>query len=124
MAAASPTTTFCPLLLQLDHPAARRQRAACPGCGKHLAIGSLAFGLGVVRSRVLPPGGAMLVGLFGVLGMALLSAPDLAEWLLHRAFLMDAYPVVRMAGFLAMLPYGSGWIWLGYGLWQPPGGRS
>src|SRR5437867_1410332 len=114
MAAASPTTTFCPLLLQLDHPAARRQRAACPGCGKHLAIGSLAFGLGVVRSRVLPPGAAMMTGLFDVRGPALLSVLDLAEWLLYLALLMDAYSLVRMSGSSAMLPYGSGWIWLVY----------
>src|SRR5919199_469183 len=50
-----------------------------------VALGSVAFGLGIVRSRALPRGGAVLVGLFGVLGMALLTGPDLADGVLHRA---------------------------------------
>jgi hypothetical protein len=87
-----------------------------------VALGSVAFGLGMVRSRALPRGGAVLVGLFGVLGMALLTGPDLADGVLHRALSTAEYPLVRMAGFVAMLLYGGGWIWLGYGLWRRPRG--
>jgi len=56
---------------------------------------------------------------FGLLGMALLSVPDLVEGLLHRPLSTAEYPVVRMAGFLVMLPYGGGWMGLGYSLWKP-----
>ena len=58
-------------------------------------------------------GGALLVGLCGPAGMAFLTAPDLADGLSPAE-----YPLLRMAGFVAMVLYGDGWIWLGYRLWR------
>ena len=78
-----------------------------------VALGSVVLGSGLVRSRAVPPGGALLVGLCGPVGMALLTGPDLTDGLSTAA-----YTVVRMAGFVAMVLYGSGWIWLGESLWR------
>jgi hypothetical protein len=79
-----------------------------------VAVGSLAFGLGVFRSRALPRGAAALVAVFGVLGITLLTDLDLGDWSSS-----PNYALVRMAGFTAMLLYGGGWVWLGYRLWRP-----
>jgi len=79
-----------------------------------VAVGSLVFGLGAFRSRVLPKGAAALLALFGVLGMTLLANLEIGN-----ASSSTGYAVVRVAGFIAMLPYGGGWVWLGYRLWRP-----
>src|SRR5207302_6844454 len=68
-----------------------------------VAVGSLVFGLGALRSRALPKGAAALVALFGVLGMALLANVEIGN-----ASSSTGYAVVRVAGFIAMLPYGGG----------------
>ena len=60
----------------------------------------------------------MLVGLCGPVCMALLTSPDLADGLLHRALSTAEYALVRTAGFVTMLLYGGGWIWLGESLWR------
>jgi hypothetical protein len=83
-----------------------------------VALGSVVLGWGMVRSRAAPPGGAVLVGLCGPVCMALLTSPDLADGLLHRALSTAEYALVRMAGFVTMLLYGGGWIWLGESLWR------
>lgn len=67
-----------------------------------VALGSLEFGTAVFRSRRLPRGAAALLGVFGAIGMALLAIAE--------------HPVLRLAGFFAMLLYGVGWVWLGYRL--------
>ena len=79
-----------------------------------VAVGSLVFGLGAFRSRALPHGAAALVALFGVLGIALLANLELGN-----PSSSPDYAVVRVAGFVAMLLYGGGWVWLGYRLWRP-----
>ena len=84
-----------------------------------VALGSLAFGLGLARSRAMPRAAAVLVGIFGIVGMLLLTTTDLAEEVLRRSLWAAAYPLVRFGGFVAMLGYGGGWMWLGYGLWRP-----
>lgn len=84
-----------------------------------VALGSLAFGLGLACSRAMPRAAAALVGIFGIVGMLLLTTTDLAEEVLRRSLWTAAYPLVRMAGFVAMLGYGGGWMWLGYSLWRP-----
>ena len=78
-----------------------------------VALGSVLLGVGLVRSGALPRGSASLVGVCGPVGMALLTAPDLADGLSTAT-----YALVRMAGFVAMVLYGDGWIWLGYRLWR------
>ena len=79
-----------------------------------VAVGSLVFGLGAFRSRALPNGAAALVALFGVLGMTLLANLEIGN-----QSSSPGYAVVRVAGFIAMLLYGGGWVWLGYRLWRP-----
>ena len=79
-----------------------------------VAVGSLAFGLGVLRSRALPRGAGALVALFGALGITLLANLELGN-----PSSSPDYAVVRVAGFVAMLLYGGGWVWLGYRLWRP-----
>ena len=79
-----------------------------------VAVGSLVFGLGVFRSRALARGAAALVALFGVLGITLLANLELSN-----PSSSPDYAVIRVAGFIAMLLYGGGWVWLGYGLWRP-----
>jgi len=79
-----------------------------------VAVGSFAFGLGVFRSRALARGAAALVALFGVLGITLLANLELSN-----PSSSPDYAVIRVAGFIAMLLYGGGWVWLGYGLWRP-----
>ena len=79
-----------------------------------VAVGSFAFGLGVFRSRALPRAAAVLVALFGLLGIGLLTNVEFGNWNSS-----PDYAVVRVAGFIAMLLYGGGWVWLGYGLWRP-----
>jgi len=79
-----------------------------------VAVGSLVFGLGAFRSRALPRVAAALVALFGLVGITLLINLELGDW----SSLPD-YPLVRTAGFTAILLYGVGWAWLGYRLWRP-----
>jgi hypothetical protein len=79
-----------------------------------VAGGSLVFGLGVFRSRALPRAAAALVALFGLLGITLLASLELG----NPSSLPD-YALVRAAGFISMLLYGGGWVWLGYRLWRP-----
>lgn len=70
-----------------------------------VALGSLAFGAGVFRARALPRGALALVGVFGLVGMALLPIAE--------------SPPLRLAGFAAMLAFGGGWVWLGYACGGP-----
>jgi len=79
-----------------------------------VGVGSLAFGVGVFRSRALPRGPAALVSLFGLLGITPLTSQDLGDMSSS-----PDYTLARVAGFTAMLLYGGGWVWLGYRLWRP-----
>ncbi|TME91084.1 MAG: hypothetical protein E6I52_26895 [Chloroflexi bacterium] len=79
-----------------------------------VAVGSLVFGLGALRSRALPQGAAALVAFFGVLGMTLLANVEIGN-----QSSSPGYAVVRVAGFIAILLYGGGWVWLGYRFWRP-----
>jgi hypothetical protein len=78
-----------------------------------VALGSGVLGVGLVRSGAVPLGGALLVGLCGPAGMALLTVADLAD-----QPSMAGYSLVRIAGFVAMVLYGGGWLWLGESLWR------
>ena len=78
-----------------------------------VALGSVAIGVGLVRLGAVPLGGALLVGVCGPLGMALLTRPDLTD-----GPSTAAYAQVRMTGFVAMVLYGGGWVWLGQSLWR------
>ena len=78
-----------------------------------VALGSVVLGASLVRSGAVPRGGALLVALCGPAGMALLTAPDLADQPSTAP-----YALVRIAGFVAMVLYGGGWVWLGENLWR------
>jgi hypothetical protein len=78
-----------------------------------VALGSGVLGVGLVRSGAVPLGGALLVGLCSPAGMALLTVADLAD-----QPSMAGYSLVRIAGFVAMVLYGGGWLWLGESLWR------
>ena len=78
-----------------------------------VALGSVVLGASLVRSGAVPRGGALLVALCGPAGMALLTAPDLADQPSTAP-----YALVRSTGFVAMVLYGGGWVWLGENLWR------
>ena len=68
-----------------------------------LTVGSILFGIGTVRARVLPPGA-------GVLLLVVASMLFLTNSEDRRAFLA--------------LPFGAAWMWLGYVLWFGQRGLS
>jgi hypothetical protein len=81
-----------------------------------IMLGSPLFGAAALLARVVPPAGPVLVGVFGLIGMALIEGPELAWGL--TGIDVQAGIVVHILAFLALVLFGVGWVLLGSETWR------
>jgi hypothetical protein len=81
-----------------------------------LALGAALFGLASYAASILPARAALLVAIGGLVGMLPAAIPDLLFFGAGVDVGAGSGPL-RTIGYVALVLFGVGWAWLGFGVW-------